>query len=102
MGNNRPLSTLPWTLFGAVLLYVYMASSLFECTAKPSVDNKKGPAAMSQSKTKFMKPSEDELKKKLSPQQFEVTQEEGTEAPFQNEYWNNHRPGIYVDVVSGE
>jgi len=40
--------------------------------------------------------------KKLSPTQYHVTQECGTEAPFKNEYWDNHRPGIYVDVVSGE
>jgi len=42
------------------------------------------------------------LKSKLTPVQFEVTQECGTEPPFKNEYWNNHCPGIYVDVVSGE
>jgi peptide methionine sulfoxide reductase msrA/msrB len=40
--------------------------------------------------------------KDLSPTQYHVTQECGTEAPFHNEYWDNHRPGIYVDVVSGE
>ena len=40
--------------------------------------------------------------KELSPLQFEVTQENGTEPPFHNEYWNNHQAGIYVDVVSGE
>ena len=51
---------------------------------------------------KDAKPSKEELKKKLSPLQYSVTQEEGTERPFQNEYWNNHREGIYVDVVSGE
>lgn len=50
----------------------------------------------------FKKPSENELKKKLSPTQFEVTQHEGTERPFNNEYWDNHEDGIYVDVVSGE
>jgi methionine-R-sulfoxide reductase len=49
---------------------------------------------------KKMDPSE--LKKKLTARQFEVTQKEGTEPPFQNEYWDNHRAGIYVDVVSGE
>jgi peptide-methionine (R)-S-oxide reductase len=38
----------------------------------------------------------------LSPEQYRVTQENGTERPFQNEYWNNKEPGIYVDVVSGE
>lgn len=48
------------------------------------------------------KPNESELRKKLTPQQFQVTQMCGTEPPFQNEYWDNHRPGIYVDVVSGE
>ena len=50
----------------------------------------------------FKKPSKEELKKKLTELQFDVTQEEGTERPFQNEYWDNHEPGIYVDVVSGE
>ena len=39
---------------------------------------------------------------KLSPTQYDVTQNGGTEAPFHNEYWDNHAPGIYVDVVSGE
>jgi peptide methionine sulfoxide reductase msrA/msrB len=48
------------------------------------------------------KPGMAQLKKMLNPMQFEVTQEEGTEPPFQNEYWDNHKPGIYVDVVSGE
>lgn len=50
----------------------------------------------------FKKPSESELKHKLTPVQFDVTQHEGTERPFQNEYWDNHQDGIYVDVVSGE
>lgn len=50
----------------------------------------------------FKKPSDAELKQKLNPLQYQVTQHEGTERPFQNEYWNNHEPGIYVDVVSGE
>jgi methionine-R-sulfoxide reductase len=50
----------------------------------------------------FKKPSDAELKQKLNPLQYQVTQHEGTERPFQNDYWNNHEPGIYVDVVSGE
>jgi methionine-R-sulfoxide reductase len=43
-----------------------------------------------------------ELAQKLTPLQYRVTQKEGTEPPFQNEYWDNKAPGIYVDVVSGE
>jgi len=50
----------------------------------------------------FTKPSDSELRMKLSRLQYEVTQHEGTEPPFSNAYWNNKRPGIYVDVVSGE
>ncbi len=48
------------------------------------------------------KPSKAELRKTLTPLQYEVTQEEGTEPAFHNAYWDNHAPGIYVDVVSGE
>jgi len=50
----------------------------------------------------FQKPKDEDLRKQLTPLQYEVTRQEGTEAPFRNEYWDNHRPGIYVDVVSGE
>lgn len=49
-----------------------------------------------------MKPSEAELRAKLSPLAYTVTQEGGTEQPFQNEYWDEKAEGIYVDVVSGE
>jgi len=52
--------------------------------------------------SEFSKPSDAELRKRLTPQQYEVTQHEGTEPPFRNEYWDNKQPGIYVDVVSGE
>ncbi|MEO6033800.1 MAG: bifunctional methionine sulfoxide reductase B/A protein [Verrucomicrobiota bacterium] len=50
----------------------------------------------------FKKPSDEELKKKLDPLQYAVTQHEKTEPPFKNVYWDNKKPGIYVDVVSGE
>lgn len=50
----------------------------------------------------YMKPSDEELRKKLTDLQYKVTQQEGTERPFQNEYWDNKKEGIYVDIVSGE
>ncbi len=51
---------------------------------------------------KYAKPSDEVLRKKLTPLQYKVTQEEGTEPPFNNEYADNHRQGIYVDIISGE
>lgn len=48
------------------------------------------------------KPSAEELRRRLTELQFEVTQREGTEPAFHNEYWDEHRDGIYVDVVSGQ
>jgi peptide methionine sulfoxide reductase msrA/msrB len=50
----------------------------------------------------FKKPSADELKKKLTAEQFAVTQQSATEPAFHNEFWDNHKPGIYVDIVSGK
>jgi methionine-R-sulfoxide reductase len=50
----------------------------------------------------YRKPSDAELRQKLTPEQYQVTQHEGTERPFQNAYWDNHEAGIYVDVVTGE
>jgi methionine-R-sulfoxide reductase len=50
----------------------------------------------------YRKPTDDELRQKLTPEQYIVTQNEGTERPFQNEYWDHHEAGIYVDVVTGE
>ena len=50
----------------------------------------------------YKKPSDTEVKAKLTPAQYEVTQCSATEPPFRNEFWNHHEPGIYVDVVSGE
>ncbi len=50
----------------------------------------------------YQKPSDEELRKQLEPLQYEVTQNNGTERAFDNEYWDNKKPGIYVDIVSGE
>ena len=59
---------------------------------------KTGPSAWKN----FKKPDDATLRKILTPEQYEVTQREGTETPYRNEYWDNKREGIYVDIVSGE
>jgi methionine-R-sulfoxide reductase len=59
-------------------------------------------APVSGTHTTFVKPPASELRKRLTPLQYAVTQNADTETPFSNEYWDNHAPGIYVDVVSGE
>jgi len=50
----------------------------------------------------YTKPSDKELREKLTSEQYQVTQHEATERPFQNEFWDHKEPGIYVDIVSGE
>ncbi len=50
----------------------------------------------------YTKPDDEELRQKLTPMQYEVTQNEGTEPPHQNEFWDNKEEGLYVDIVSGE
>jgi peptide-methionine (R)-S-oxide reductase len=50
----------------------------------------------------YTKPSDSELRERLTPEQYQVTQHEATERPFQNAYWDHDEQGIYVDVVSGE
>lgn len=59
-------------------------------------------ASMTKNISLPQKPDQEALKTRLTPLQYKVTQEEGTEPPFQNTYWDNKKPGIYVDIVSGE
>ena len=56
----------------------------------------------SESKKTYTNPDDATLRKMLTPLQYKVTQKNGTEPPFRNEYWNHKRAGIYVDIVSGE
>ena len=60
------------------------------------------PTAKGWDPARFVKPSDAELKNRLTPLQYDVTQRSATERAFSNEYWDEHRDGIYVDVVSGE
>ena len=83
------------TLFATVLMLLIAGCDQRSSAVEP-VANSNTISAVT------MKPSTNDLKKKLDPLQYHVTQQCGTEPPFNNAYWDNHKPGIYVDVVSGK
>jgi methionine-R-sulfoxide reductase len=85
-------------MLGALAGGACAQSGTSAASSAASISKQSGARSM----TDFKKPSDADLKKTLSPLQYKVTQHEGTERPFQNEYWDNHEAGIYVDVVSGE
>ena len=90
-------------LIAATSLYVGYADDKQEPSA-PITSTVTAPAEGTNSEktnaTKSM--SDTELRKKLTPEQYHVTRESGTEPPFHNAYWDNHKAGIYVDLISGE
>ncbi len=74
-----------------------------QAAAAPQYAQATPPAPTAQQQQRaFTKPADAELKRALTPLQYQVTQHEGTEPPFRNAYWDNHESGLYVDVVSGE
>ena len=96
------------TTYRAATMAALLTMSAAACSAQAS-DHTSRPASVSASASNqtsqenhYVKPSEADIKKKLTPEQFEVTQNSGTERPFKNEYWDNHEAGLYVDIVSGE
>ena len=96
------MSILPRGVHRAVILAiatVFAAAGAVPAAAQTSARSTKGDRHVTET---FKKPADTELKSKLTPMQYKVTQHEGTEPPFKNEYWDNHEQGIYVDIVSGE
>lgn len=93
------ISTLK-SLRGAALALSVLA--LAGCTETAEADAQARPAATAWTGTAAPKPSDAELRRRLTPLQYRVTQRDDTEPAFRNEYWDNKKPGIYVDVVSGE
>jgi len=99
-------------LLSIFLVFAFLATGCSqsdeEKVSQPMTDNNKmqdtkmKDTKMGMQDTKYQKPSDEELKKMLSDEQYKVTQCEGTELAFKNEYWDNHKAGIYVDVVTGE
>jgi methionine-R-sulfoxide reductase len=61
-----------------------------------------GVALPAADKRTYVKPSDAELRQRLTPMQYKITQQDGTEPSYRNEYWDTHEPGLYVDVVTGE
>ena len=96
MSKTRSPSNQPLRLFLPCLL-------VLACNVAPAASMKASEGAGEEGETKvYTKPSEEALKERLTELQWKVTQKDGTERPFSNEYWDNKKPGIYVDVVSGE
>jgi peptide-methionine (R)-S-oxide reductase len=94
----------PFTPRVAALLAVLVSSALVvpaDASAQASASGQVK-ASAPRSARKYTKPSDAELRARLTPEQYAVTQQEATERPFRNAYWDNHAPGIYVDIVSGE
>jgi methionine-R-sulfoxide reductase len=86
------------TISAAILI----AASTAQAQVAPTTRIPAGTNALKKPMDKFQKPSPAELQQKLTPIQFHVTQQSGTEPAFQNEFWDNKKPGIYVDIVSGK
>ncbi|MFL5482854.1 MAG: peptide-methionine (R)-S-oxide reductase MsrB [Gemmatimonadaceae bacterium] len=87
-------------LGGALISFLILSASQLTAQTRATPASASSPALTA--RKAFVKPTDSDLKKKLTALQYEVTQHEATETPFRNVYWDNHEPGIYVDVVSGE
>ena len=87
---------------GLIAAAVAAAISLLLISGSAQAQDRQAPAPVAAPRKVFVKPSDSEIRKKLTPLQYSVTQREATETPFRNVYWDNHEPGIYVDIVSGE
>jgi methionine-R-sulfoxide reductase len=87
---------------GVAVLALSSAASLYIGHAGEQEETAAPKASASKTTTDTKTMSDTELRKKLTPEQYHVTRENGTEPPFRNEYWDNHKPGIYVDLISGE
>ncbi len=92
-----------WTLMAGVAVAAMLASA--PAYAKKPEKTAKRPMVKENPDSSwkhYQKPDDATLRKELKPLQYQVTQKAATERAFQNEYWDNHEPGLYVDVVSGE
>jgi len=98
--SSRAVRYCPFSMY-TVFMHTYslflLSLFLVACGSTGTLDTMK-----EEESSKYLRPSDQEIKDMLSPLQYQVTQQEGTEPPFENEYWDNTEEGIYVDVISGE
>jgi len=91
------------TLIVATSLYISRAGEKYGTAVTVTTNNAAAnPTNTSEKTTETKSMSDTDLRKKLTPEQYYVTRENGTEPAFRNAYWDNHKPGIYVDLISGE
>ncbi len=103
MGHGRRAAR--WITAGTVAAVTALAASAARAQSAPAHPAAAGAASQAAASGKwaaYHKPADTELRRKLTPEQYTVTQQAGTERAFDNEYWHNERLGIYVDIVSGE
>jgi peptide methionine sulfoxide reductase msrA/msrB len=92
----------PRLILGSIAFTVALAAFGFAVSTHHGSANAASTPTQEDKVTDPKKPGSADLKQKLTPMQYHVTQEAGTEPPFRNEYWNEHREGVYVDIVSGK
>jgi methionine-R-sulfoxide reductase len=89
-------------LIAAGSLYISQAGDKKDAPSAATTEKATASSNSSNNTTQSKTMSETDLRQKLTPEQYHVTRENGTEPPFHNAYWDNHKAGIYVDVISGE
>ena len=91
-----------WIGFAVIALLAACSIYLSQAGDRPNASSQTTSETVNKNPNESKTMSDTELRQKLTPEQYHVTRENGTEPPFHNEYWDNHKQGIYVDLISGE
>ncbi len=102
---NTRYSVIHRMLLATVVMAVILSIAIWALRIQAEENNMKqneSVQASGGSDNRWHRPSDEEIREKLTTEQYRITQKDGTEPPFQNAYWDNHQVGLYVDIVSGE